>query len=395
MKLRRRIAGLGLLGMVCFAPGVWAQGAGAKGTTATTLVTPRDVGATTLLPNAFGGWTADASASVAAPEPAMSLVSANHAALQECAPQRSQTATYIRAGRALRVEAVQFADFTGAWSAYTLLREPGLRDAKDLGAFDAVGKDAVLFVSGTVVAVAYPAGAADVAGLKALDAALPKAHGNPAQPPLLPTFLPAKALADGSVRYALGQTSYQGEGGALPAANLGWDKSAEALTATYKDRRGDETLTLLLYPTPQIAEAHLKSIKALLPGLGAAFANASARREAELVMVANGSFSPEATAAFLAGIHMRQQAAFDRASQLTAANGPDTNTVVHQTASLLVSIAVLFGILASGAVLLGIFLGGGRALVRKLQGKDAAADVEFLSLHLSPQNAAPRFGPTE
>jgi len=43
--------------------------------------------------------------------------------------------------------------------------------------------------------------------------------------------------------------------------------------------------------------------------------------------------------------------------------------------------------------LLGVFLGGGRALIRKMQGKDAATDAEFLSLHLDNQNPRPKFDP--
>jgi hypothetical protein len=45
------------------------------------------------------------------------------------------------------------------------------------------------------------------------------------------------------------------------------------------------------------------------------------------------------------------------------------------------------------AVVLAIFLGGGRALVRVLRGKPAAAEPEFLSLHLAQQNEPARFRP--
>ena len=359
--------------------------------TSTTLVTPQDVGARSLLPTSFGEWTT-ASAESTEPEPKMSLVNASKAALQEDNPQRSQTATYQGpGGRAMRVEAVQFADYTGAWSAYTLVREPGLRDAKDVGAFDAVGKDEVLFQSGAVVVVAYPASAADVPALKALDVSLPKVHGSQAQPPLLPAFLPAKGLVQGSVRYAIGQSGYAAEGGVLPSGGLGWDKSAEAITASYKDKRGDETLTLLVYPTPQIAEAHLKAINNLLPNLGPKFAQARARKEAELVILANGSFSPEAAQAFVNDIHMKQLASND----LATTGQPEFHSEMRKTYSLLSNIMLLFSVLGAGAVLLGLFLGGGRAIVRKLRGKDAATEAEFLSLHLAAQNAAPHWNPSE
>ena len=51
---------------------------------------------------------------------------------------------------------------------------------------------------------------------------------------------------------------------------------------------------------------------------------------------------------------------------------------------LLTGITVLVVILVGAAILLGIFLGGGRALLRKLQGKPVStvSEEEFISLHL-------------
>ena len=65
---------------------------------------------------------------------------------------------------------------------------------------------------------------------------------------------------------------------------------------------------------------------------------------------------------------------------------PPFKVVAAQTFSLLENIAILSGVLGAGAVLLGFFLGFGRAWFRVLRGKPAAVEVEFLSLHLAPQN---------
>ncbi len=67
----------------------------------------------------------------------------------------------------------------------------------------------------------------------------------------------------------MGEHSYMAEGGVLPAAGLGWDKEAEAVTAKYADRRGAETLTLLLYPTPNIAAGHICGAWRAAAGAGA------------------------------------------------------------------------------------------------------------------------------
>jgi hypothetical protein len=56
---------------------------------------------------------------------------------------------------------------------------------------------------------------------------------------------------------------------------------------------------------------------------------------------------------------------------------------VRKTASLLTSIAILSGVLMTAAVLLGLFLGVGRASIRVLLGKPAAVEAEFLGLGLT------------
>jgi hypothetical protein len=197
----------------------------------------------------------------------------------------------------------------------------------------------------------------------------------------LPTFFPAKGLVQGSLHYALGPVSYSAMGGTLLAGELGWEKSAEAAIAEYSDKRGRETLTLLLYPTPQIAGDHLRAIEAQANG------TTKTRREGELVMIASGSFSADAAQNFIENIHLRSEVTFDKAMPVKF------ETEVLKTYSLLTSIAILSGIGMVAAITLGLFFGGGRAMVRKLQGKDAATEAEFLSLHLEPQNPRPKFDP--
>jgi hypothetical protein len=384
LTLSMTLRSLALSGVVAFAS-VSAFGQG----NSVTLVPPHD----SVLPDSFGAFQKVVAGPVSdnvtgvgplLAEPTMSLVNARKEALEECGPKRSEVVTYRGpGGRTLKVEAVEFGDYTGAWSAYTLVRKPGAKDAKELGQNDAVADNAVLFTSGATLVVAFPATSADIAALKPLAAGIAQVHGSAAQPPLLPTYLPEKGLAAGSVRYALGAATYAAQGGVLPAASIGWDKSAEAITAHYVDRRGDETLTLLLYPTPQITAAHLKTVQGLMP-------NAASRKEAELVMLATGSFAPEQAQKMLENIHMKQQVAFDRTQMPEFSNAND----VPHTYSLLHNIAILSCFLMAAAVLLGLFFGGGRAIIRVLRGQDAAMDVEFLSLKLANQNAKPQFGET-
>jgi hypothetical protein len=334
-----------------------------------------------LLPQNFGGWQQGGNSQAGT----VSLTTVNKAALEEAGPLRSQVNTYTRAGRTMRVEAIEFGDRTGAYSAFTLAERPEMKLAKDVGSSEATGDGVVLFTTGDTVVLASPATSADVPALKDLAKALPKVTGTRGVAPLLPSFAPAAHLAPSGLRYAVGPETYAAEGGVLPARALGWDKSAEAVTANYDEKHGRETLTLLIYPTPQIAQAFERKLSQGVTGLGPSFANARVRRDQELVMVASGALPGNEAAAMIQNVHMDQLVAIDKYM------APVFHTEVVKTFSLLTNIAVLSGVLMGAAVLLGLFLGGGRALIRVLQGKPAASEPEFLSLHLATQNPVPHF----
>src|SRR6185437_11183660 len=187
-----------------------------------------------LLPQSFGGWQQGGNS-----EPgAVSLSRVNKAALQECGPLRSQVNTYIRNGKTMRVEAVEFGDRTGAYSAFTLAMRPEMRVSKEVGSSNAVGDGAVMFTIGDTLVLASPATTADLPALKELAKVLPKVTGTRGVAPLLPSFVPEEHLVPSGIRYALGPESYAAEGGVLPANSLGWDKSAEAITANYDEKHG-------------------------------------------------------------------------------------------------------------------------------------------------------------
>jgi len=349
------------------------------------------VPATPLLPESFGEWKP--AAAPAAPY-AYLLANINKAALEEDGQLRSAVSDYARNGRSIHVEAIQFGDRTGAVSAFTLAERPEMKPGRELGAANAVGvvapgDSAVLFTAGSTVVLVSGASAEDVASLKPLAEGLPKITGNKGVAPLLPTLVTAKGLVPGSLRYALGPATYQAQGGVLPAQSLGWEKSAEAVTAQYDDRRGKETVTLLLYPTPMIAGSFTRAIQDSLTRMGPSFATARVRREGEMVILASGSYSAEDAQRMVDGVHLKQEVSFDKDVQ------PVFHTEVQKTASLLTSIMVLSGVLMGAAVLLGLFLGVGRAWIRVLRGKPAAVEVEFLSLHLAPQNKPPQFSHDE
>lgn len=340
-----------------------------------------------LLPSSFGEWKPAAAASSV---PNYSLANASKAVLEECSPQRSAVADYVRGGRAIHVEAIQFDDRTGAYSAFTAVERPEMKAGMALGTADAVGEDDVLFTTGSTLVLVN--GTGETESLRALASGLPKAAGSKGLPPLLPTLAPVAGLVAGSLRYALGPASYAAEGGVLPAQSLGWDKSAEAVTARYDDKRGNETLTMLLYPTPAIAGSFAKAIYGYAeahPPTGSSAGGVKVRREGELVLLAEGTFSADQAQRMIENIHLKQELSFDRDMP------PVFQVEVRKTYSLLTNLAVLTGVLMAAAVLLGLFLGGGRAALRVMRGQSAATESEFLSLHLESGNSAVRLDPKE
>ena len=217
--------------------------------------------------------------------------------------------------------------------------------------------------------------------LAALEVGLPKPMGATALTPLLPTLLPAKDLDAESVKYALGPAGYQAMGGVLPGEMVGFDKSAEAVTA--RDRNGG-VLTLVLYPTPQIAGDHGRAIEMQMnQQVAAAKQGASTpgtvklRRVGPLVVLTTGSWTAATAQKLVDGVHLNQEVSFDKPMPL------EFHAEVQKTCSLLESIAIFCGFSAVAMVVLALFFGGGRAAIRVMQGKPAASEPEFLHIDLS------------
>jgi hypothetical protein len=189
-------------------------------------------------------------------------------------------------------------------------------------------------------------------------------------------MLPAEGLDAASVKYALGPNGYQAIGGTVPAQTVGFQKSAEAVTAKYK---GGGVLTLVLYPTPQIAGEFARDIQTSL-GDASAF---KLRREGPLVALATGRWPPAQAQKIVDSVHLRTELSFDKPMPA------EFHTEVQKTYSLLESIAIFCSLGALAAIVLGLFFGGGRALIRVMQGKPAATEPEFLRIDLRGVGAHP------
>src|SRR5216683_488472 len=263
------------------------------------------------------------------------------------------------------VTVYQFDDATGAYAAYSYLR----RSSADH-----------VMLSGVSVVVSnlklYPESAAAL--LKTVQVGLPKIGGTKGMPPLLPTYLPTQGLKRDTIKYALGPVGYQAIGGVLPPEIIGFDKAAEVVTAKYE---GKGTLTMLLFPTPQIAGDHGREIEAEMNRQGASAGTVKLRREGPLVLMTTGAWKPAEAQEMVGNIHLRNEVTWNKSMP------PEFHSEVRKTVSLLTSILLFCGLGALAAVVLALFFGGARAAIRVMQGKPAATEPEFLRIDLSGRSA--------
>jgi hypothetical protein len=173
----------------------------------------------------------------------------------------------------------------------------------------------------------------------------------------------------------------------LPPGLVGFELDAETVTAHYSLTSGPATLTLIDYPTPQLAEAQEKKIRAYLKaGSGAqpAFpkpladsdqASLEVMHSGPIVALVSGDAIPDESHKLLSQVHYSAEL-----TQMT--QGKDSEIV--KTSQFLLGVAMLVIVGCSAAVLLGFFLGGGRALYRVARGRPASSvyEAEFIRLHL-------------
>jgi len=341
-----------------------------------------------LLPQIFAGWQiAGTPQNSTDPQVADS---GDMAVLQEYGFTRYEAATYIRDSDTLAVKAMEFGDATGAYGAFTFYRRPNMA-LEQIGQGAAFDGTRVLFWNGTVLVDAKlnritPMSASE---LRDLVTELPRPTGNQGLLPTLPDYLPSSHLETNTIQYAIGPQAYRLSGGVLPPELVDFNRSAEVVTAQYNTLNGRGTLTVINYPTPEIATDRLKAIQAYFAhrgGNGLAWTSACAnsnppalqsRRSGPLVAVTSGSFSADAAQQLLQRVHYEVNLTMGSSSKYV----PDTTKL----AQIILSVAILVGIFALIAIVAGFSLGGGRILWRRMRnksGEDAGGSEEFIRLNL-------------
>jgi hypothetical protein len=373
----------------------------------TTLVLPPSPEA--LLPKDFAGW--NATAPIQALTDPTQADATNAAALKEYGFTFGALATYKREGDTLTLRALRFEDASGAYGAYTFYRPTGW-PKEQIGSGAASDKKRVLFWKGDIMVDATFSRVApmSVGELREIAARLPAPGGNRALAPPILAFLPQQWLGGQTTHYAEGPAGYEGAGGVVPASVAGFDRGAEAVTADYSLVSGPATLTIFEYPTPQIARLEEDTLRAYIdagkkdsskaqppwpqPLKDSDLASLEVRRSGVLVAVVSGDAIPDDSHRLLESVHYE--------ANLTNIPQP-VESEIARTSKLLFGIATLVGVGSLAAILLGFFLGGGRALYRVARGKPASSvyDEEFIHLDLKeapagsgvrPETAATRAG---
>jgi hypothetical protein len=311
-----------------------------------------------ILPKAFAGWQAYPASAKVSHNPA-DADAGNAAVLREFGLTDFQSASYSKDDRKLSVRAIRFTDATGAYGAYTLYSQPGMR-SEEIGRHGESAGDRVLFMQGNVVVEAKfdQVNVMSAAEMRELAADLPEPGGSLGEPPTLARWLPLPAFVEHSVKYAVGPKSYDLTGSPLPASSVDFSKSPEILTAAYKSDEGNAKLTLISYPTPQIAGAQLRAIDQNRPSLLASGTpDFQIKRTGPILAIVSGDASPSEAKSLLGSVNYEANVTFDEPTFL----GKRDNI-----GNLIVGVFTLIGFILAVALVLGVALGGIRVLLKRL-----------------------------
>jgi hypothetical protein len=262
----------------------------------------------------------------------------------------AEQAQYTSSGKHFTATVWRLGDSTGALAMFDVQRPANATPAK-LAPLSARTPDGAVFAYGNYVfqiSRAVPAQTfPEQKDLELLFSRLPQLDNAPL--PALASSLPQDGLIPNSERYILGPASLARFEPRIAPSLAAFRLGTEAQLGRYRTPKGDLTLVIFSYPTPNIArerqEAFLK-----VPGT-------IAKRSGPLVGVVVQSPDPDATERVLSRVHY--------AGNLTLNEKVPVNEGLFLY-RLFLNIFVLSGVLIGLSIIVGIGFGGFRILRRKL-----------------------------
>jgi hypothetical protein len=326
------------------------------------------------LPSRFGNWvSATSSVKVKPPEE-------DAAILSEAGLEDWITRFYSSGSQTLKVSLQRFHDPSGAYEAYTALLDTDL-EPSTVGQLTAIGHGRLVMLIGNFLVNVEQPQLSSTADLRELSGIVRKFADTTPLPPIR-AFLP-QGFADGTQRYALGPAAFQAALGklgktefALLTNEVGFDFGAEAIFANYQKGKESGVLLLIDYPTPQLAEQHLRHLDAVLTQ-AEKLAGTTVERKGSLLSLALRPPSAAFAEQLRNGVHYQTEVTW---------NEP-THKITDPPWVVILGRIVIFTLLFMGlAVAVGAAFGGVRVLLKTfLPGKvfDRPGQMEVLQLGLS------------
>jgi hypothetical protein len=251
------------------------------------------------LPQAFSGWRID-SQSVNTSKDLAAADATDAPVLKEYGFIDVESASYSRNGRKMQIKAARFSDATGAFGAFTYYVQPQMQVEK-IGERGASSNTRILFFKGNILvdATIEHLSAMSGADLRSLADALPRLSNENGKLPTLPANLPSQSLERNTSRYIIGPEALARLGVPIPAQLIDFNKSAEVAIGKYRTSQGEASVTLVGYPTPQIARERMDAMQAASL-IGGPF---YFKRTGPYVVAVNGNIPADEAQSLLASVN--------------------------------------------------------------------------------------------
>lgn len=269
-----------------------------------------------------------------------------------------ESANFENGGAKMTVTAYQLQDSTAAMAAFDWMR-PTTAKVSRAADYAAETPDALLLVRGNYL-LTFEGYKPSPAQLDALVGTLNNLDSTAF--PTLPGYLPAQGLAPNSERYIEGPIGLAQFDNLVPPSVAAFRYGAEAILGDFHSSKGNLTLAVFNYPTPQIARDRLVDFENV-PG-------AMAKRSGPLVAVVVKPADPNTAERLLAQVQYRVDITMEE----------HIPTRRDNIGNLVINAFILTGILLVFCVVAGLALGGFRVLRRR--GREDSDPDGLITLHL-------------
>jgi hypothetical protein len=327
-----------------------------------------------VFPSRFGRWSAATSPIKIKPDEARAQVLTESGLLDALAEE------YENGTQNVTVVLWQFRDPSGAYEAYTADFSPNMQPST-VGGPSAIDEQRLLLLIGSLIVEVWHPQNPSTEELQQLATAVHKYSDQTPLPPIR-AYLP-RGFSDGTQRYARGPVAFRNAIASLKRdefANLveeaGFNLNAEAMFAHYREGKDEAVLLLIDYPTPQLAEQHLRHLEQAISS-AAKQSGTTIERKASLLSLVLRPSSAAYGNALRSAVKYETEVTWNEPHQ-TVTDPPLLTTVAKIFIATFVFMIV--------AVVLGVAFGGVRLLAKIFfPGKvfDRPEQMDVLQLGLS------------